>query len=92
MGTVGTHAINSSLYSKMPYDHVKDFVPIVLVAGDERAGRASSVPVNTVQELIAYAKANPNKLNFASSGSGTSIAARVPARRQARRHAAPHLP
>ena len=42
MGTVGTHAINASLYAKMPYDHVKDFTPIVLVAArSQRAGRAS---------------------------------------------------
>jgi tripartite-type tricarboxylate transporter receptor subunit TctC len=74
MGTVGTHAINASLYSKMPYDHVKDFVPIVLVAGVPNVLVVHpSVPVNSVQELIAYGKANPGKLNFASSGSGTSI-------------------
>ena len=42
MGTVGTHAINASLYAKMPYDHVKDFVPVILVAGvPERARRQS---------------------------------------------------
>ena len=70
MGTVGTHAINASLYAKMPYDHVKDFVPIVLVAGVPNVLVVHpSVPVNSVQELIAYAKANPGKLNFASSGS-----------------------
>jgi tripartite-type tricarboxylate transporter receptor subunit TctC len=74
MGTVGTHAINASLYSKMPYDHVKDFVPVILVAGVPNVLEVHpSVPVNSVQELIAYAKANPGKLNFASSGSGTSI-------------------
>ena len=74
MGTVGTHAINASLYSKMPYDHVKDFVPIVLVAGVPNVLVVHpSVPANSVQELIAYGKANPGKLNFASSGSGTSI-------------------
>jgi tripartite-type tricarboxylate transporter receptor subunit TctC len=74
MGTVGTHAINSSLYPKMPYDHVKDFVPVILVAGVPNALVVHpSLPVNSVQELIAYAKANPGKLNFASSGSGTSI-------------------
>ena len=74
MGTVGTHAINASLYSKMPYDHVKDFVPVILVAGVPNVLEVNpSVPVNSVQELIAYAKANPGKLNFASSGSGTSI-------------------
>ena len=39
MGTVGTHAINASLYSKMPYDHVKDFVPVILVAGCRTCSR-----------------------------------------------------
>ena len=74
MGTVGTHAINPSLYAKMPYDHVRDFVPIVLVAGVPNVLVVNpSLPVNSVQELIAYAKANPGKINFASSGSGTSI-------------------
>ncbi len=74
MGTVGTHAINASLYAKMPYDHVKDFVPVILVAGVPNVLVVHpSVPVNSVAELIAYAKANPGKLNFASSGSGTSI-------------------
>jgi tripartite-type tricarboxylate transporter receptor subunit TctC len=74
MGTVGTHAINPSLYAKMPYDHVKDFVPVILVAGVPNVLVVNpGVPVNSVPELIAYAKANPGKLNFASSGSGTSI-------------------
>jgi len=74
MGTVGTHAINASLYSKMPYDHVRDFAPVILVAGVPNVLEVNpSVPVNSVPELIAYAKANPGKLNFASSGSGTSI-------------------
>ena len=74
MGTVGTHAINASLYSKMPYDHVRDFVPVILVAGVPNVLEVNpALPVNSVQELIAYAKANPGKLNFASSGSGTSI-------------------
>jgi tripartite-type tricarboxylate transporter receptor subunit TctC len=74
MGTVGTHAINASLYSKIPYDHVKDFAPVILVAGVPNVLVVNpAVPANSVQELIAYAKANPGKLNFASSGSGTSI-------------------
>ncbi|HSV16835.1 MAG TPA: tripartite tricarboxylate transporter substrate binding protein [Casimicrobiaceae bacterium] len=74
MGTVGTHAINASLYSKLPYDHVKDFAPVILVAGVPNVlVIGPGLPVNSVQELIAYAKANPGKLNFASSGSGTSI-------------------
>ena len=74
MGTVGTHAINASLYAKMPYDHVKDFVPVILVAGVPNVLVVNpAVPANSVAELIAYAKANPGKLNFASSGNGTSI-------------------
>jgi tripartite-type tricarboxylate transporter receptor subunit TctC len=74
MGTVGTHAINPSLYAKMPYDHVKDFAPVILVAGVPNVLEINpSLPVNNVQELIAYIKANPGKVNFASSGSGTSI-------------------
>jgi len=74
MGTVGTHAINPSLYAKMPYDHVKDFAPVILVAGVPNVLVVNpALPVNSVQELIAYIKANPGKVNFASSGSGTSI-------------------
>jgi len=74
MGTVGTHAINASLYAKMPYDHVRDFAPVILVASVPNVLVVNpALPVNSVQELIAYAKANPGKLNFASSGSGTSI-------------------
>ena len=44
MGTVGTHAINPSLYSKMPYDHVKDFAPVVLVAGVPSIGQSLTLP------------------------------------------------
>jgi tripartite-type tricarboxylate transporter receptor subunit TctC len=74
MGTVGTHAINVSLYSKMPYYAVKDFAPITLVASVPNVLEVNpSLPVKSVQELIAYAKANPGKLDFASSGNGTSI-------------------
>ncbi len=74
MGTVGTHAINPSLYAKMPYDHVKDFAPVILVAGVPNVLVVNpGVPAHSVAELIAYAKTHPGKLNFASSGSGTSI-------------------
>jgi tripartite-type tricarboxylate transporter receptor subunit TctC len=74
MGTVGTHAINPSLYAKMPYDHVKDFVPVVLVAGVPNVLVVNpSVPINSVADLIKLAKAKPGTINFASSGSGTSI-------------------
>jgi len=78
MGTVGTHAINAALYPKMPFDPVKDFVPIVLVAGVPNVlvintAKAEANKINSVADLIRYAKANPGKLNMASSGNGTSI-------------------
>lgn len=78
MGTVGTHAINPSLYPKMPYDHVKDFVPVTLVAGVPNVlvvnpASAQKYGINSVADLVRVAKANPGKLNFASSGNGTSI-------------------
>ena len=78
MGTVGTHAINPALYPKMPYDHVKDFAPITLVAGVPNVlvmnpAKAEAYKINSVPDLIRYAKANPGKLNMASSGNGTSI-------------------
>lgn len=74
MGTVGTHAINMSLYSKMPYDAVKDFEPVVLVAGVPNLLVVHpSVNAKNVKELTALAKAMPGKLNVASSGNGTSI-------------------
>ena len=78
MGTVGTHAINAALYPKMTFDPVKDFVPIVLVAGVPNVlvmnpAKAEAYKINSVADLIRYAKANPGKLNMASSGNGTSI-------------------
>jgi len=74
MGTVGTHAINQSLYRKMPFDPVKDFAPLTRVAMVPNLLVAHpSKPYKTVKELIAYAKANPGKVNFGSSGSGSSI-------------------
>ncbi|WP_374669637.1 Bug family tripartite tricarboxylate transporter substrate binding protein [Ramlibacter sp.] len=78
MGTVGTHGINKSLYSKMPYDPQKDFVPISLVAGVPNVmvvntEKAAARGMNNVADFVKYAKANPGKLNMASSGNGTSI-------------------
>jgi tripartite-type tricarboxylate transporter receptor subunit TctC len=78
MGTVGTQAINRALYPKMPFDPVKDFAPIVLVAGVPNVlvmspAKMQAYGVNSVADLIRYAKANPGKLNMASSGNGTSI-------------------
>ena len=78
MGTVGTHAINVALYPKMPYDPIKDFIPITLVAGVPNVlvlnpANAQKYGIDSVPALIRYARANPGKLNMASSGNGTSI-------------------
>ena len=78
MGTVGTHGINKALYDKLAFDPVKDFAPITLVAGVPNvmvmnADKARALGITNVQQFITYAKANPGKLNMASSGNGTSI-------------------
>jgi tripartite-type tricarboxylate transporter receptor subunit TctC len=78
MGTVGTHGINRALYAKLPYDPFKDFVPVTLVAGVPNvmvinADFAATHKINSVNDFTKYAKANPGKLNMASSGNGTSI-------------------
>ena len=74
MATVGTHAINGSLYAKMPYDMVKDFTPVSLLASTPNLLVVNnSLPVRSVPELVAYMKANPDKLSFGSPGVGTSV-------------------
>lgn len=74
MGTVGTHSINGSLYSKMSYDMVKDFTPVAHVASAPNLLVVNNdLPVKNVTELIAYMKAHPNKLSFGSPGIGTSV-------------------
>lgn len=74
MGTVGTHAINASLYQKPGFDPIKDFAPLTRVATVPNLLVANpKQPFKTVKEMIAYAKANPGQLNYGSSGSGSSI-------------------
>lgn len=74
MGTVGTHAINQSLYPKLAFDPIKDFAPLTRVALVPNLLVANPAqPFKTVKELMAYARANPGKVTFGSSGSGTSI-------------------
>jgi len=74
MGTVGTHSINGALYAKMPYDMVKDFEPIALIASTPNLLVVNNdLPVRSVKDLIDWGKANPNKLSFGSPGVGTSI-------------------
>jgi tripartite-type tricarboxylate transporter receptor subunit TctC len=72
-GTISSHAINVSLYSKLPYDAIKDFAPITMLATlPNMLIIHPSIPANNVQELIAFLKANPNKHSFGSAGNGTS--------------------
>lgn len=80
LGNLGTLAINPSLYQKIPFDPVKDFAPIALVAGAPMLLVVHpSVPVRSVKELIAFAKARPDQLNYASAGTGgpTHLAAEL---------------
>ncbi len=71
LGTIGPVAVNPSLYAKLPYDPVNDYAPIArAVSALNVLVVHPSVPVKSVKELIAYAKANPGKLNYGSSGVG----------------------
>lgn len=73
MGAVATHAINPSLYSKIPYDPVKDFTPVALVAQVPNILVINpSVPAKSVRELIALARAKPGYLNFGSGSTGST--------------------
>jgi len=73
MGTIGTHAVNVSLFSKLPYDPVKDFAPVALVVeADGLLVLHPSVPVKTVKDLLALARARPGQLVYASAGNGTA--------------------
>ena len=78
MGTVGTQSINAALYPKMPFDPQKDLAPITMMAGVPNVlvmnpAKAQANNIRNVADLIRYARANPGKLNMASSGNGTSI-------------------
>ena len=72
-GTISSHAINASLYSKLPYDPIRNFQPITMIGSMPNilVVRADS-PYKTVQDVIAAAKARPGTINYASSGNGTS--------------------
>jgi tripartite-type tricarboxylate transporter receptor subunit TctC len=73
MVTAGTHGINPSLYRKLPWDAVKDFAPVSLVAMVPNIFVVNnSVPVKSVKEFIAYLKSNPNKFNYGSPGNGST--------------------
>jgi tripartite-type tricarboxylate transporter receptor subunit TctC len=74
MNTSSTHGINPSLYGNaMPFDAIKDFAPITLAAELKNVVVVHpSVPAANIQELIKYARSNPNKISFGSAGTGTS--------------------
>jgi tripartite-type tricarboxylate transporter receptor subunit TctC len=73
MGNNSTHGSNPALYSKLPYDAVKDFAPIIFVAATPYVLNVHpSLPVTTLKELIAFAKSRPGQLNYASAGNGST--------------------
>jgi tripartite-type tricarboxylate transporter receptor subunit TctC len=72
LGSTSTMVLNPMTMAKVPYDPAKDFVPIAIIAVSTTSIVVhSSVPVKTLNELIAYAKANPGKLSYGSAGAGT---------------------
>jgi tripartite-type tricarboxylate transporter receptor subunit TctC len=72
-GTISSHAINATLYSKLSYDPIRDFAPITMLATlPNMLVVHPSLGVNSVPELVALLKANPNKYSFGSAGNGTS--------------------
>ncbi len=73
LGNNATHATNQSLFPNMPYDAAKDFAPVALVAGVTHVLVVHpSVPAKTIQEFVAWAKAQAGKLNYASTGNGSA--------------------
>ena len=72
VGNIATHAINPAVYERMPYDPVGDFVPVTLATHVEfMLAVHPSIPVASVAELVAFARANPTRLTYASAGSGS---------------------
>ncbi|MGQ2993480.1 Bug family tripartite tricarboxylate transporter substrate binding protein [Variovorax sp.] len=73
MANLGPNAINPAVYRKLPYDAIKDFTPITLTSVVPLVVLVQpTMPVNSMKELIAYAKAHPDKLTYASAGNGSA--------------------
>ena len=73
LGTVSTHAINASVYSKLPYDPIKDFAPIIeFGAVPQVLVVNASLPIKSVQDLIEYARGRPGRVTYGSAGNGTT--------------------
>jgi tripartite-type tricarboxylate transporter receptor subunit TctC len=67
-------AVNATLYDKLPYNFIRDIAPVASFSREPNVMVVNlSVPAKTIPEFIAYAKANPGKINMASSGNGTSV-------------------
>lgn len=94
MGTVGTHAINASLYARMPYDPLTDFAPVAFTAGvpNLMVVNPKTVKATNVKDFIVEAKAATKKFNMASSGNGTSIHLSGEMFKQATGVEMPHVP
>ena len=74
MGTISSHAINPSIYPKIPFDNLRDFAPLALLGSQPNMlVVANNIPARNVQELVALMKARPGTINYGSSGVGTSI-------------------
>ena len=72
LATVSTHGVNPAVYKSLPYDPIKNFAPVTeLVQAPGVLVVHPSLPVNNFAELLAYLKANPDKLSYASTGNGT---------------------
>jgi len=73
VGNAGSHGVNAGIYSKLPYDVVKDFVPVAMICTTPNVMVVSpNTKAKTVAEFVALAKANPGKFNYASGGVGSS--------------------
>ncbi|CAG9169351.1 Bug family tripartite tricarboxylate transporter substrate binding protein [Cupriavidus pampae] len=77
MGAVATHAINPTLFAKMPYDPLRDFAPVTLVADVPNVlvmhpGKAAELHIDNVRDLVTYARSHPGKLDYASGGNGSA--------------------
>ena len=71
LSDVGALAISPSVYPSLPFDPIKDFAPVIMISYSPHVLAVHpSVPANSIKDLIAFAKANPGKLNFANSGTG----------------------
>ena len=74
LGSTGTNGIAPSLYAKLPYDQMKDLAPVALVARSANLVVVNpSLPAKNIKELVALAKSQPGKLNYASSGAGSTL-------------------